>query len=103
MYGFLKLMGLLASMALAGTAHAQVSLSAETSAPTGAPGTTISTLAEVAAAGGAMMVWPFPKDLFEREPAQKYISAPGSVAVRNRHVWRGHFSQFRRRRVPRAG
>ena len=81
MYGFLKLTGLLAPMALAGTAHAQVSLSAKTSAPTGAPGTTISTLAEVTAAGGAMTVWPFPKDLFEREPAQKYINAPSSVAV----------------------
>ena len=52
MHGFLKLAGLLASMALAGAAHAQVNLSAETSAPTGAPGTTILTLAQVAAADG---------------------------------------------------
>jgi TRAP-type uncharacterized transport system substrate-binding protein len=42
----------LAVLALGGSAQAQVNLSAETSAPTGAPGTTILTLAEVAAAEG---------------------------------------------------
>ena len=34
-----------------------------------------------AAAAGNMTVWSFPKDLFEGEPAQKYMGAPGSVAV----------------------
>ncbi|MEM6460409.1 MAG: TAXI family TRAP transporter solute-binding subunit [Pseudomonadota bacterium] len=47
-----KLAGVLAICAMSATAHAQVNLSAETSSPTGAPGTTILTLAEVAAADG---------------------------------------------------
>ena len=45
-------LGVLAVCAMSATAQAQVNLSAETSAPTGAPGTTILTLAEVAAADG---------------------------------------------------
>ncbi len=34
-----------------------------------------------AAAAGAMTVWSMPKDVFEGEAAQKYMGAPGSVAV----------------------
>lgn len=34
-----------------------------------------------AAAAGDMTVWSFPKDLFESEPVQKYMKAPGTVAV----------------------
>ena len=46
------ILGVIAVCAMTATAQAQVNLSAETSAPTGAPGTTILTLAEVAAADG---------------------------------------------------
>ncbi len=48
--------GLLTACAMTVTAHAQVNLSAETSAPTGAPGTTILTLAEVAKSEGVANV-----------------------------------------------